>query len=468
MAVTVLQEQRRNHATNPSFETNATSWSGLGSSTIARSTTRAQVGSASGLITMGAGAGISQGASTTVTGLTVGQVYTASIWLYVPAASLSANVALWVIGGSATSPVVATADTWVRVSATFTAATTSHALNVLNEAAATAGMTVYADGLLVELSSTAGTYFDGATTDTGTSTTLGATVYDWTGTAHASKSIASLVVRGLNMTVTPEPDAEPPRLRIDITDTGSPAITAVTILRLDADGRYRRVRTSDDGPLPISGGGATVYDYEPLGYGTQVTYSTDQVGGPTAVAVLDVDDIWLIHPGVPSRSVRVDSVSKLGPRARAVQQGKFVVLEREDPVMVTGGARSTPAGLLGVRTATDAQRRAMDLLLDDASPVLLNIPVGKRWGFDSSYLAIGDTDEDRPVRYGPVPLREWALPYQVISRPTGGTQAAIIWNDVATRGADDYTAQAGSQYMTWQAIADAGVTSWAELSAPTT
>lgn len=271
----------------------------------------------------------------------------------------------------------------------------------------------------------------------------------------------------LTLTATPEPGAHVPRVRIDITDSGLPAVTEVTITRLDADGRYRLVRTSDDGPLPISGGVATVYDYE-VPYGTQVTYSTDQAGGPTTATMLDVPDIWLIHPGVPSRSVRVDKVSKLGRRTREVQQGKFVILEREDPIMISGGARSTPAGLIGVRTETDAQRRAMDLLLGDAAPVLLNIPAGRGWGVDTCYLTIGNSDEDRPVRYGPVQLREWELPYQVIGRPVGGTQAAITWDDIATRGADDYTAAAGSKYLTWQAIADAGVTSWAELAAPTT
>jgi hypothetical protein len=78
------------------------------------------------------------------------------------------------------------------------------------------------------------------------------------------------------------------------------------------------------------------------------------------------------------------------------------------------------------------------------------------------------TSRARTVRYGPVPLREWQLPYRVVGRPGGGTQAAIIWDSIATRGANDYTAAAGSQYLTWQAIADAGVSSWAELAAPTT
>jgi hypothetical protein len=271
----------------------------------------------------------------------------------------------------------------------------------------------------------------------------------------------------LRIVATPEPDFFPPRIRLDITDTRTTPATELTITRLDPDGRYRPVRTDDDGPLPLSGGVATLYDYEPKGFGVQVTYSTDVPGGPTVTTSLDADGIWLVHRGVPSRSVRVDAVSKIGPRTREVQQGKFVILERNDPIVVTGGARSTPAGMIGVRTDTDAQRRAMDLLLDDASPVLLNLPPGRGWGFDPCYLALGTTDEDRPVRYGPVPLREWTLPYQVIGRPVGGIRAAVTWDDIATEGADDYTAAPGSQYMTWQEIADAGLT-WAQLAAPTT
>lgn len=259
----------------------------------------------------------------------------------------------------------------------------------------------------------------------------------------------------ITLTATPDVTSSPPRVRLDVTATGTPAVTQVVIARRDADGQMRPVRTSDAGPLPLSAGAATIYDYE-APFGTQVVYSTDQAGGPSATTSLDVHDIWLVHIGVPSRSVRLDQITVIGDESRATSSGLFPVLDRGDPIPVSSGARATPTGMLGARTTTDAAQRAMNLLLDDDTPVLLNMPTSRRWGIDTCYLSLRDSNADRTVRYGPVPLREWRLPYQVIRRPGGGTQAAITWNDVA------------AQYPTWQAIVDAGVTSWAELAAPTT
>jgi hypothetical protein len=64
------------------------------------------------------------------------------------------------------------------------------------------------------------------------------------------------------LVATPQPDNIPPRVRLDVTATGTPTVTAVTVTRLDPDGRWRRVRTADDGPQPLTSGTATLYDPE--------------------------------------------------------------------------------------------------------------------------------------------------------------------------------------------------------------
>src|SRR5690349_1397235 len=116
-----LAEQRRNLVSNPSFETNATGWSGFASS-INRSTTRAWVGTSSGLITFGAGSPVTRGAGTTLTGLAVGATYTVSAYLWVPAASAAANPSVWITEvGPVTLAVGASTDQWVRVSGSWTA-----------------------------------------------------------------------------------------------------------------------------------------------------------------------------------------------------------------------------------------------------------------------------------------------------------------------------------------------------------
>jgi hypothetical protein len=260
---------------------------------------------------------------------------------------------------------------------------------------------------------------------------------------------------GQHLTATPEPDSSPPRVRLDFTDATSAPVSSLTISRLDANGRTWAVRTSDGGPLTVSGGAATIYDYE-VPYGTRVTYSTDIVSGPTAVAVLDVARPWLIHVGVPSRSATFHNLA--GSQASEtwdIDQGVFAVLGRSTPIITTGGARVVPASSLVIHSATDDEKAALSLLLSDGAPLLLNVPQSLGWGIGTSYIAVGRVQVDRPIGILSVSHRSLTLPYQQVARPGGGTQAAITWNTVAAK------------YATWQDILDAGITSWAELAAPT-
>ena len=99
MAGTGLAEQRRNYATNPSFETNAAGWVAVGTSSINRTTVRAQQGTSSGLVTFGAGSGPGQGASPPAKGPAVGGQDHASAWVWGPAGGQGATPALFILGG---------------------------------------------------------------------------------------------------------------------------------------------------------------------------------------------------------------------------------------------------------------------------------------------------------------------------------------------------------------------------------
>jgi hypothetical protein len=83
--------------------------------------------------------------------------------------------------------------------------------------------------------------------------------------------------------------------------------------------------------------------------------------------------------------------------------------------------------------------------------VLLNVPPDKQWGLDTDYVSIGNTAPKRIVGYGRFPQRQWALPYQVVDRPAGGTQAGRVWDTLTVEG---YTTWAGLQphYGTWAAV----------------
>ena len=461
MSGTGLAEQRRNYATNPSFETNASGWVSVGTSSVNRSTTRAWVGSSSGLVTLGAGPAPGQGASHTVTGLAVGETYTASAYVWVPSASIGANLALFIFGVAfGVSSAVATPDTWVRISVTWTATSSSHTVALLNGATSTAGQTAYIDGLLVEKAATAGAYFDGATTDSGDTSTLGSTIYDWTGTAHASQSVQSLVIQAYTITATVEDDQSPQRVRIDVEAAPSTGVAAVTVTRTDPSGRVLPVRTEDGQPLQLVVSETirvgTVYDYE-APYGQPVVYST--VSQPTVLSepvTVHEDRVWLIHPGIPARSVPIELMrGSFDEEEEDVAGAVFYALGRRNGVVFTDGRRKAPAGTLIVGTETAAESRALGELLADAFPLLLNVPPLLGIEVDTNYVHLGRLRRVRPSDVGSDPQRNWMLPFQVVEMPVGGTQSQRTFQNVL------------DESETFQQVLDAYAT-FADLQAPTT
>lgn len=255
----------------------------------------------------------------------------------------------------------------------------------------------------------------------------------------------------LALTVTQQPATVPPSIRITVTETGSPSVGTVTVQRTDPDGTTSPVRTTDGAPLPLSGGIANVTDYE-LPYGYTVTYRVAAGNNPSTTARLDVPDVWLTAIGVPSQSQQIQLV-RMASRQRAANRGLMQPIGRKNPIAISDGVRSGASGDLVVRTITDAQRRALDRLLDDSQVLLLNIPSVKDFGVDPCYVSIGETQEDRVMRFGAEQRREWTLPYQIVDRPGGGSRAQYIYADLS------------AQYATYAAI-PAGTT-YAQLSAGT-
>jgi len=229
-------------------------------------------------------------------------------------------------------------------------------------------------------------------------------------------------VSSVTVTATPEPGNVPPRVRLNITDTGTPAVTAVTPTRLNPDGSTVPVRTYDGNPLTLTSGTGLLYDYE-MPYGAPVSYST--IESPTlssAQVAVGVADVWLVHPGVPalSQPIRVIAINE---RVRKAQRGVHFPMGRRGPVVQTDGQRKSAAYTLTIRTNTDSARAAIDNLLDDASVLLLNVPATKGWGVTAEYVSVGDSTEARFAPYGSEQRRTWDLPVLVVDRPVGGSQA---------------------------------------------
>jgi hypothetical protein len=217
-------------------------------------------------------------------------------------------------------------------------------------------------------------------------------------------------------------DATPPRVRLDVTSSA----TSVTIYRVATDGTKTVVRTSDGGPLSVSGGSAFLYDPEPP-YGKQVYYVTDS-GARSETVVVDVDDIWLTHPAVPSRSCKV-RVAEISDRQAAANQSTRYPLGRKYPIVASDGKRKAATYTLTLKTETADELAALERLLDDLSPLLLNIPAGMGWiGTGTEYVACGDLALANPTEYAGDGYREWSLPCSVVDRPAGGSQAFVTYD----------------------------------------
>lgn len=178
---------RTNRCTNPSFETNTTGWSGVlagkTTSTLATSTAQAKLGISSLRVTWPTAIAGGSVVHYTAAGLTIGLVYTFSIYAFVPAGSPAVQVVEGTGAGTSVtySPQQATTGTtgaWVRIGITLTASAATHVFAVTTVTASTSGQVVYLDGALLEqVTAGVGSYFDGAVNGGG-----------WTGTAHASTS----------------------------------------------------------------------------------------------------------------------------------------------------------------------------------------------------------------------------------------------------------------------------------------
>jgi hypothetical protein len=195
------------------------------------------------------------------------------------------------------------------------------------------------------------------------------------------------------LVATPDPTNNPPRVLLQITYTGQ---TSATIVRADPDGGTTAVRLAD--PVTLDGSGSAVlYDYESW-FGSSMTYTATTAGGSitSSAVTLDVADIWLRHPGVPSLSQKVDFQGEGSP-VRSVNQAVLEPLGRATPIVVSDGQRKSKRGDLTLRTKNDTEHGALLGLLDDVTALLLDVPPGKLFGADLThqYLAIGDLTQAR-------------------------------------------------------------------------
>lgn len=252
----------------------------------------------------------------------------------------------------------------------------------------------------------------------------------------------------ITVTATLEASNVPPRVRLNV--SASAGETSTTITRLNPDGTTVAVRTGDGGPLALSAGSGLLYDYESP-FGQAVTYSSlETPANVTSPVTVPASQPWLIHPGVPVLSIPINlRPGTLQEETYAVQRGVFQVLGRENPVVVTDGARRSPAAELVLMTQSPDELAAVKSILADTSTLLLN-PSDSTWDFDACYIAVGDMKLSRWTDTVIDSYRDVILPFQVVDRPVGGSQSQRIWTSVIS-GYATWTAVRAA-YPTWSAL----------------
>lgn len=255
----------------------------------------------------------------------------------------------------------------------------------------------------------------------------------------------------LSITATALPGNTPPAIEVDINDTRSPgAASQLTIMRINPDGSSSPVRTTDGNPLQLASGVGTVYDYE-MPLGQLVSYTTLEVPGVTSLQTsVDAPRPWLVHPGVPDLSVQLGTFmpGSFTKRTRPVTQGVFQVMSRENPVVVTDGVRKGIQSSFSVLVTNANDLDAIDTILSGAATLLLNISPSLGFTFPTCYIAVG------PVDYQPMQDKVFeqqftvVMPFTVVDRPAGGSQAQRTWVDVIAAYGSWNAVMAA--YRTWQ------------------
>jgi hypothetical protein len=191
---------RTNLVVNPSFEINTNGWTSVQSS-ISRITTDFYVGETSYKASLKITANAASSNVGVITALgdripvSTGQIYSASAYVKAIASQVSLKIGLSFYNSVGTliktvyslSPREVLADgLWTRISSLGTTTpnnATSMGVTIVSSSVMANSQSYLVDGVLVELSSTLGDYFDG-------STSIGAT--KWSGTAHYSTSTFDL------------------------------------------------------------------------------------------------------------------------------------------------------------------------------------------------------------------------------------------------------------------------------------
>jgi hypothetical protein len=230
-------------------------------------------------------------------------------------------------------------------------------------------------------------------------------------------------------TITLVPESSEGRIRIDLDDPGGGAVsTDFFVVETSPDNAtWTALPTNTAGLIVPVSGAASVYDYDAPN-GSAVYYRAHAVhwftgtGGvvtSSASAWAKDSDLWssgewwLKHPTRPS--LNLNPVLKSQPSiASSIGQGVFSPLGRRTAVVVSDVRRSW-TGEVVLRCDSDAEREALDAILADGQPLLLQGPADAYW--DERWLAVSSQERTRAIDQSWNPITFDALVFTETERP---------------------------------------------------
>lgn len=458
-----MSTTRTNLCSNPSFETNTTGWSAIGTGVAqARITTDGAYGTACLQITKAANANQGSRFQSAAASMVPATTYSFSTKVKIPAGMDTGDFYITVqwqdnaaanIGSavSSSTTVVAEVDGWTDISYTATSpALTDRALVYVRQlTAGTAAKTFLIDGMLIEASATPLPYFDGSTSDWYASYTSLA----WTGTAHASTSVMTLAIDTFTAVI----DGQGKGYDVTI---NAPGFTTFTLTRAITGGASSVVRGANNADLD-GVGAAYLFDVE-VPQNTEVRYFLEV--NRVSPAPTSAMSSWITATGQVDHggSVIFDLAHNSNPVVVRVNDWTNHTYEsssesvwvhgRSDPVVI-GSTRRLPSGVLTLLTLNNEEAEAIMATLAGGItcyapryPEPAGIPKG------IIYLSVSRVSEARLNQQGEDPARLLALDVQEIAPPPADfiAQTAYTWDEVIALG------------LTWDALA-ASYT-WDELA----
>ncbi|MFG7940953.1 hypothetical protein [Streptomyces cacaoi] len=225
----------------------------------------------------------------------------------------------------------------------------------------------------------------------------------------------------------------------------------LSVYRVGPDGARTVVRGSAgliDRQL-VTGDQLVVEDYEapigvPVSYWIEIrqqdgTLTETRESGLATLTPGDPNWTWLKDPANPQRNMRV--LVKQAPEwKQPITTAEYRVRGRPNAV-IHSDVRSGAEGDLVAWTLTEAERRALTLLLSSGNTLLWQCAPGS--GEDDLYVSVGEVARPRVIPLRTEEMREWTLPLTTADMPV-----AVGINGTSGRTWQDVMAE----FATWQDV----------------